>query len=232
MSSKLFGLIGLVCAAAASVGCQGTWVTKQQYDTDMQQQREYREALERDNALLRPKAEAYDKIKGQADLFSDANRTYAELADALKKALSGMGVSEKEIEIDEKTGKVSFATDVLFELGSWTLTARGKDILAKFAAAQRGHGFRIVGHTDKKPIVRPATKQALDTDTNKELSVKRAVAVMGALLAHGVREAQIDSVVGMGSAQPRENDSKSRRVEIYLVETSGPPAPVRTSFNK
>ena len=232
MSSKLFGLIGLVCAAAASVGCQGTWVTKQQYDTDMQQQREYREALERDNALMRPKADAYDRLKGSSDLFSDANKTYAELADALKKALSGMGVSEKDIEIDPNTGRVTFATDVLFELGSWTLTPKGRDLIAKFAAAQRGHGFRIVGHTDKKPIVREKTKLGLETDTNKELSVNRATAVMGELLKCGVRETQIDSVVGMGSSLPKNDDSKSRRVEIYIVEVSGPPAPVRTSFNK
>jgi flagellar motor protein MotB len=232
MSSKLPGIIAAGILAAASVGCQGAWVSKQTYDRDLLQQREYLEALERDNAQLRPKADAYDKLKAQADLFSDANRTYAEVADALKKALAGMGVTEKEIEIDEKTGKVSFATDVLFELGSWTLTPRGKDILAKFASAQKGHNFKIVGHTDRKPIVRPQTKQALDTDTNMELSTKRSVAVMGELLRHGVRERQIDSVVGMGSGQPRENDSKSRRVEIFLVDVATPPAPVRTSFNR
>ena len=227
MSSKLLGLIGLVCAAAASVGCQGTWVTKQQYDTDMQQQREYREALERDNALMRPKAEAYDRLKGQSDVFSDANRTYSELADALKKALSGMGVSEKEIEIDA-SGRVTFATDVLFELGSWTLTARGKDILAKFAAAQKGHGFKIVGHTDKKPITRKVTLDKLDTDTNMELSCRRAIAVMGELLKNGVRETQIVSVEGHGT-EATSNNGVARCVEIFIVKGASV-AP--TSFKK
>lgn len=231
MSSKHLGLVLGLVVAASSIGCQGTFVSKEQYDRDTRQQREYIEALERDNALMRPKADAYDKLRTEADLHSAANSTYAELADALKKALAGLGVDEKEIEVDTRTGRVSFATDILFELGSWKLTPRGKDLLAKFARAQKGHGFRIVGHTDRKPIVRPGTKEALETDTNKELSVKRAVAVMGELFKHGVRESQIDSVVGMGSSQPRETEAKSRRVEIFLVEAPSA-APVKTSFNR
>ena len=231
MSSKSLGLVLGLVVAASSVGCQGTFVSKEQYDRDTRQQREYIEALERDNALMRPKADAYDKLRSEADLHSAANSTYAELAGALKKALAGLGVDEKEIEVDTRTGRVSFATDVLFELGSWKLTARGRELIAKFAQAQKSQGFKIVGHTDRKPIVRPATKDALDTDTNKELSVKRAVAVMGELLKNGVRESQIDSVIGMGSSQPRETEPKSRRVEIFLVE-GGAPAPARTSFKK
>ncbi|HYE98283.1 MAG TPA: OmpA family protein, partial [Planctomycetota bacterium] len=180
---------------------------------------------------MRPKADAYDKLRSEADLHSAANSTYAELAQALKKALAGLGVDEKEIEVDTRTGRVSFATDVLFELGSWTLTARGKELVAKFAQAQKGMAFKIVGHTDSKRIARPKTKEALATDTNKELSVLRAVAVMGELIKHGVRESQIDSVVGMGYQQPRETEAKSRRVEIFLVD-GGAPAPAKTSFKK
>lgn len=232
MSSKILGAV-LAVSAFAAVGCQGQYVMREQYDRDVNQLKEYNEALERDNLSLRAKADAYDKLKTDSDLYSAANKTYADLADSLKKALLGMGVDESEVKIDER-GKVTFATDVLFDLGSWTLTARGKTILNTFAKAQKGQHFRIVGHTDKKPIVRPATVKALDTDTNAELSTKRAVAVMGELLAGGVKERQIDSVVGMGSTQPRGSDKDSRRVEIFLVEGSAPlpGAPVKASFQK
>lgn len=231
MSSKILGAVLGVCAIA-SVGCQGQWVTLDQYNRDVNQLKEYNEALERDNASMRAKADAYDKLKTDSELYSAANKTYADLADSLKKALLGMGVTEQDVTIDEK-GKVTFATDVLFDLGSWNLTAKGKTILTTFAKAQKGQHMRIVGHTDKKPIVRPATKEKLDTDTNTELSTKRAVAVMGQLLSSGVIERQVDSVVGMGSTQPRGSDSQSRRVEIFLVEGAAPlGAPVKASFKK
>jgi flagellar motor protein MotB len=233
MSSKLLGIV-LALSSFAAVGCQGNWVTLEQYNRDVAQLKEYNEALERDNAQMRAKAEAYDKLKADSDLYSSANKTYADLADSLKKALLGLGVDEKDVTV-HSDGRVSFATDVLFDLGSSTLTARGKTILGTFAKAQKGQHFRIVGHTDRKPIVRPATKDRLTTDTNTELSADRAVAVMGELLACGVKEKQIDSVVGMGSTQPRGSDKDSRRVEIFLVEgTSAPvaPAPAKASFKK
>ncbi len=232
MSSKILGVV-LGVSSFAAVGCQGHWVTLEQYNRDTQQQKEYITALEQDNATLRAKAEAYDRLKNDSELYSHANKTYAELADTLRKALAGMGIEEKDV-IVHKDGRVEFATDVLFDLGSSKLTAKGKTILGTFAKAQKGQHFRIVGHTDKKPIVRPGTLKALETDTNMELSSNRAVAVMGELLTSGVKERQIDSVIGMGSSRPRETDVKSRRVEIFLVEGDAPlsGAPVKASFQK
>jgi flagellar motor protein MotB len=232
MSSKILGLV-LGVSAFAAVGCQGQWVTHDQYKRDVGQLKEYNEALERDNASLRAKAEAYDRLKSDSELYSAANKTYADLADSLKKALLGMGVTEQEVTIDDK-GKVTFGTDVLFDLGSSKLTPRGKTILGTFAQAQKGQHFRIVGHTDKKPIVRPATQKELDTDTNMELSANRAKAVMGELLTSGVKERQIDSIVGMGSTHPKGSDKDSRRVEIFLVDGQAPlpGAPVKASFQK
>jgi flagellar motor protein MotB len=233
MSSKILGIV-LGVSSFAAVGCQGNWVTLEQYNRDVNQLKEYNEALERDNAAKSAKADAYDKLKNDSELYSSANKTYAELADSLKKALLGLGIDPAEVHIDDK-GKVTFATDVLFDLGSWSLTPRGKTLLSTFAKAQKGQHMRIVGHTDRKPIVRPATKEKLVTDTNTELSVERAKAVMGELLQCGVSERQIDSIVGMGFTQPRGSDKDSRRVEIFLVEGgSAPvaPAPVKASFKK
>ena len=144
MSSKILGL-ALAASSFAAVGCQGHWVTLEQYNRDVHQLKEYNDALERDNASMRAKAEAYDRLKNDSELYSAANKTYAELADSLRKALLGLGIDEKEVTIDDK-GKVTFATDVLFDLGSSKLTPRGKTILSTFAKAQKGQHFRIVGH--------------------------------------------------------------------------------------
>ena len=232
MSSKILGVV-LGVSAFAAVGCQGQWVTLDQYQRDVAQLREYNEALERDNTSLRAKAEAYDRLKADSELYSAANKTYAELADSLKKALLGLGVAESDVKVHDN-GTVTFGTDILFDLGSSTLTPRGKTILGTFAKAQKGQHMRIVGHTDRKPIVREITKKNLDTDTNMELSANRAVAVMGELLKSGVSERQIDSVVGMGFSRPRGSDKDSRRVEIFLVEGQAPlpGAPVKASFQK
>src|SRR5688572_31619543 len=86
MSSKILGVV-LGVSAFAAVGCQGQWVTLDQYQRDVAQLREYNEALERDNVSLRAKAEAYDQLKSDSALYSAANKTYAELADSLKRAL-------------------------------------------------------------------------------------------------------------------------------------------------
>jgi flagellar motor protein MotB len=51
---------------------------------------------------------------------------------------------------------------------------------------------------------------------------------MGELLHHGIREAQIASVEGHGSSEPKATDAKSRRVEIFIV----PGAQAPTSFQK
>src|SRR5262245_42881251 len=227
MSSKLFA----VCLGAAllgSVGCSGIFVPKEQYDRDVNQMKAYIEALERDNAALRPEADAFKRHRGECDLANGAQKTYAELADALKRALSGLNVEPGAVTIDDKTGTVSLTNEFAFDLGSWTVKPQAKEVLHKLAQSQHGAVLKIVGHTDRKPIVRKPTKDALETDTNMELSSKRAVAIMGELLKAGLTERQIASVEGHGSEINR------RCVEIYVVGEAAPStiragAPAKTS---
>jgi flagellar motor protein MotB len=217
MSSKLsLAIVGAV-VALSSIGCAGRYVTKEEYDRDITQTKELNDALIKENAELRLKGADYDRLKSEMELNGDSAKFYAELADSLKKALKDMGISHEEVVTVEKDGRVVFATDVLFDLGSWTLTPKGHQILAAFAQTQKGNVMKIVGYTDKKPIVSAGLKKALETDTNKELSVKRAIAVMGELLKSGIRESQIASVEGHGSDEPRSSDAKSRRVEIFVM---------------
>jgi len=217
MSSKLSIVIVGAVVALSSIGCAGGYVTKEEYDRDITQTRELNDALTKENAELRQKGEAYDKLKAEMDVNGESAKFYAELANSLRNALKDHGIHEDGIVTVEKDGRVVFATDVMFDLGSWTLTPKGHQVLAAFAQTQKNNVMKIVGHTDSKRIASAKLKTALETDTNKELSVKRAIAVMGELLKSGVRESQIASVEGHGSDEPRGNDAKSRRVEIFVV---------------
>jgi flagellar motor protein MotB len=214
--------------ALSTVGCASSWMSREEHERETAQLREYKDALEAENAGLRLKAADYDRMRAQLEANGDASKFYSELAASLKAAMAGLGVAEKDFEV-HPDGRVVFATDVLFDLASWKLTPRGKEILAKFASTQKTNVMKIVGHTDSKRVVSQGLKNALDTDTNKELSVKRAIAVYGELLQHGIREGQIASVEGHGSSEPKATDAKSRRVEIFIV----PGAQVQpTSFQK
>jgi flagellar motor protein MotB len=221
MSSKIVAVcLGIV--VFASVGCSGIFVSKEQYDRDVNQQKEYIEALERDNAALKPKADAYDQLKGQVGISQESDRAFAELADALKKALAGMGVEPAEVFVGEK-GQIVMAGDLLFERGSFNVSAKGKEVLKGIAQANRNSVLKIVGHTDRTRVAQVGTKNALPLmDNNLELSVMRADAVAWELIKNGVTERQI-SIEGKGASEPRAGgDAKCRRVEIFVVGSQAP----------
>lgn len=217
MSSKFsLAIVGAVIAMT-SIGCAGQYITKEDYDRDLAQLKEYRDALEKENAELRVKGAEYDRLKAENDFNGDSSKFYGDLAAALRNALKGSGVEEKEIFVNPRTGAVEFSTGLLFNVGSWEISARGKQALKAFAEANRGNVFKIVGHADKKPIVTAKVKAALDTDTNMELSCRRATSVMGELMHNGMRESQFASVEGHGTA-PAERNGISRSVEIFVVK--------------
>jgi outer membrane protein OmpA-like peptidoglycan-associated protein len=215
--ARISFVVAAAFVALSSVGCSAAWMSREEHERETAQLREYKDALEAENAGLRLKAADYDRMKAEFDANGESAKFYNELAASLKAAMAGLGVSHDEITIDPLTGKVTLAADVLFDLASWKLTPRGKEILAKFASTQKNTVMKIVGHTDSKRVVSAALKTALETDTNKELSVKRAIAVMGELMHNGIREGQIASVEGHGSSEPKKTDKDSRRVEIWIV---------------
>ena len=233
MSSKILAVC-LGVAVIGSIGCTGEFVSRHIYDRDLNQVKEYNTALERDNAEMRAKADAYDQLRNEMRLSGDADKTYAELADSLKRALSGMDqVTTKEIIIEKN--KIVFSDDLLnFDLGKFEVTARGKEVIRRIASSHPNVMFRLVGHTDSKPVKNPHTKEKLITDSNPELSVLRAVAVMGEFMKCGVGEERFASVEGHGWLEPRGDAKSSRRVEIFFFEGSPSPRPstVKTSSQK
>ncbi len=216
MSSKLF-VLAVSLAAAASVGCTGVFVPKTQYDRDVNQLREYNQALERDNARLRPMGEAYERLKAQAEFAGESGKTWDELAAALKKALDGIAMEPGDFAYNPKTNSYTFAADLLFDSGKYDISAKGKEVLKKFAETHRGVHLRIAGHTDAARVVKVATKNILFTDTNLELSALRATSVGWELIRNGIPERNM-VVEGHGSTEPRSGGlSKCRRVEIFIV---------------
>jgi flagellar motor protein MotB len=226
--SKLSIAIVAGVLAFTSVGCSSAWMTREEHDRETAQLLEYKNALEAENAQLRMKGAEFDKLKAEFDANSESSKFYNDLAANLKQALNGIGVTDKDWGFNPKTGAIEFKDGVLFDLGSWNISAKGKQILKTIAETQKSNVVKVVGHADKKPITRASTKAALDTDTNMELSCRRAVAVMGELLKGGMRESQIASVEGHGTS-PTHSNGVARVVEIFIVKGASV-AP--TSFQK
>lgn len=217
MSRILIGLVATVLAAC-SVGCG---VNSDKYTRDVEALKAHNEALERRNRELEAMEKAYKEMAENYKVSMSQDEMYAEIAKELAEALKGFkNAAGDDVTIDAKTGKVTFATDVLFDSGSFTITPKGQEIVKKFAATMKGQAvrFRVIGHTDNTKIVRASTKDKLDTDTNLELSFRRALAVSAALMKLDIRENRFMQVIGMGSMMPAATQAKSRRVEIFLVK--------------
>ena len=119
--------------------------------------------------------------------------------------------------------KYTVNSDLLFAPGSWTMSARGQQIIAGFAqklAPTQQNRLLVAGYTDNTPIG-PALQQQGVT-SNQELSQKRADAVMAFLISQGVKQDLVEAK-GFGDADPVASNAtaagrtKNRRVELSLV---------------
>jgi chemotaxis protein MotB len=113
---------------------------------------------------------------------------------------------------------------VLYESGSASLKADGREALTKVAAALkdgRGH-VSIEGHTDN--VQMKAETKARFPHGNMSLSIERAISVWHFLVNEGKIDESRLSVSGFGSHRPRApNDSernkwRNRRVEIRVAD--------------
>jgi outer membrane protein OmpA-like peptidoglycan-associated protein len=137
---------------------------------------------------------------GSVGLYLDKQRKDLEKVAEVKKTENGL--------------VVQMAGDILFDSGSAVLKPEaieqiGKvgDIVAKYADDR----VRIEGHTDAQ-----GTSQS-----NEELSLRRADAVKRVLLSRGVQEKQM-LVLGLGETKPLADNAsadgraKNRRVELHI----------------
>ncbi|MBU0717798.1 MAG: OmpA family protein [Planctomycetes bacterium] len=129
------------------------------------------------------------------------------------------------VDYDSAHGTVKWKSDLLFALGSDVVNQTSMESLQSFtdiikSPAAAAFEVVVVGHTDNRPISRPATKQ--QHPTNWHLSAHRAISVSSVLRQDGYPAGNI-GVMGYGEYRPVADNgsdtgaSQNRRVEIYLI---------------
>ena len=224
MSSRVtLGAVSLVVALAA-VGCSG-FVPRAEHDREIEALKAYTEQLEKANSDLQKMKVAYKELLADYKISQAEQELYDQLAKDLATLLKGMKVDGSDVAYNAQEGKWTFGADLLFSSGSDDLSTKGLETLKKFAETYRAQGFRfrVVGHTDKDPIVRAGTTKDNPTKMNLELGMNRSVAVAFALAKNGIAEKRM-MLESQGNNSPvAPNDSRSdnkkrnRRVEIFLL---------------
>jgi chemotaxis protein MotB len=112
-------------------------------------------------------------------------------------------------------------SDMLFKSGSWEMTPRGKDLIARLSgklAPTQQNKLMVSGYTDNAPIGPRLQQQGVTS--NQELSQKRADAVMQFLISQGVRPEMV-AAQGFGESDPvAPNDTAQGRAQNRRVVLS------------
>ena len=171
----------------------------------------------------------YTNLQGQYQRLqqssaAQAAQSSAELAAARKEA----SAEKAQVGRFQEALKFTLNSDLLFRPGSWEISPRGKDLIAKLApklAPYQQNKLVVNGYTDNAPVG-PALKREGVT-SNEVLSQKRAEAVMQYLISQGVKPDMI-SARGFGDANPigsnktAKGRAQNRRVEVTLAGQTSP----------
>ena len=158
------------------------------------------------------------KISRLQDALSKKDSVTLALVTSLKKAV---GINDPDIEINVEKGVVfiSIADKLLFQSGSYNVTTKAKDVLAKVAKViQSKPDFEamIEGHTDSRSY----SKGVLID--NWDLSVKRSTSIIRVLQELGVNPGQLiaagrSSYVPLADNDTAENRAKNRRTRVVVL---------------
>jgi chemotaxis protein MotB len=160
------------------------------------------------------------KITRLQDALTKKDSVTLALVTSLK---SSVGISDPDIEINVEKGVVfiSIADKLLFKSGSYVVSDRAKEVLAKVAKVVNSRPTfecMVEGHTDNVPF----TGNAVLLD-NWDLSVKRSTAIIRVLTKDlGVKPSQLIAA-GRGEFIPlvdnttADNRSKNRRTRIVVL---------------
>jgi chemotaxis protein MotB len=160
------------------------------------------------------------KISRLQDALTKKDSVTLALVTSLK---SSVGISDPDIEINVEKGVVfiSIADKLLFKSGSYVVSDRAKEVLAKVAKVVNSRPTfecMVEGHTDNVPF----TGNAVLLD-NWDLSVKRSTAIIRVLTKDlGVKPSQLIAA-GRGEFVPlventsADNRAKNRRTRIVVL---------------
>ena len=160
------------------------------------------------------------KITRMQDALTKKDSVTLALVTSLK---SSVGISDPDINVNVEKGVVfiSIADKLLFKSGSYTVSDRAKEVLAKVAKVindKPTFECLVEGHTDNVPF----TGNAILID-NWDLSVKRSTAIVRVLTKDlGVKPSQLIAA-GRGEFIPlvenntTENRAANRRTRIVIL---------------
>lgn len=143
------------------------------------------------------------------------------LVTSLKGATVGVNDDDISINVEKGVVYVSISDKLLFQSGSYAVSAEAKRILGKVAQVikgQPGLEFMVEGHTDNK-----AVRGTADYKDNWELSVERATSVVRLLQNDfGIKPSRM-TAAGRGEYVPvadnstTEGRAKNRRTRIVIL---------------
>ncbi|MFV0540197.1 MAG: flagellar motor protein MotB [Aestuariibaculum sp.] len=159
------------------------------------------------------------KITRLQDAINKKDSVTLALVTSLKREV---GINDPDIEVNVEKGVVfiSIADKLLFKSGSYNVTSKAKEVLAKVAKvvnSKPDFECMVEGHTDNVPY--KSNGVILD---NWDLSVKRSTSVIRVLQGLGVNPSQL---VAAGRAEyvplvennTAENRSRNRRTRIVVM---------------
>tara|TARA_R110002049_G_scaffold309289_1_gene520225 strand:+ start:11575 stop:12414 length:840 start_codon:yes stop_codon:yes gene_type:complete len=158
------------------------------------------------------------KITRLQDALTKKDSVTLALVTSLKREV---GINDPDIEVNVEKGVVfiSIADKLLFQSGSYNVTSKAKDVLAKVAKvvnSKPDFECMVEGHTDNVPYRK---EPLLD---NWDLSVKRSTSIIRVLQDLGVNPKQLIAA-GRGEYVPlvdnntAENRATNRRTRIVVL---------------
>lgn len=161
------------------------------------------------------------RLKELEDKIAAKESTMRKLKETLSKALNGF--EGKGLTVEQKNGKVyvSMENKLLFNSGSWAVSAEGKKAvveLGKVLGENPDIAVLIEGHTDNDPY--GGSGPIAD---NWDLSTKRATAIVAILSENKAINKKSLTAAGRGEFSPldtnetAEGKAKNRRIEIILT---------------
>ncbi|OUR90862.1 hypothetical protein A9Q87_13020 [Flavobacteriales bacterium 34_180_T64] len=158
------------------------------------------------------------KISRLQDAITKKDSVTLAIVTSIKKAV---GFNDPDIEVNVEKGVVfiSIADKLLFKSGSYNVTSKAKDVLAKVAKVindKPDFEAMIEGHTDSKSYSKGVLVD------NWDLSVKRSTSIIRVLQELGVNPGQLiaagrSSYVPLADNDTSENRSKNRRTRVVIL---------------
>jgi chemotaxis protein MotB len=158
------------------------------------------------------------KISRLQDAVTKKDSVMLALVTSLKKEV---GINDPDIEVNVEKGVVfiSIADKLLFKSGSYNVTSRAKEVLAKVAKVVKSKPdfeAMVEGHTDSRSYQKGVL---LD---NWDLSVKRSTSIIRVLQTLGVNPAQLiaagrSEFVPLVDNDTAENRARNRRTRIIVL---------------